>query len=73
MTITARIARRLRIGEAKLARAGGRYHSDAPGITDADRRGYRAECRRCQTVVTELRGLREECAAGGGDNNGDAE
>lgn len=73
MNITELIERRLRIWEAKLARAEGRYHSDAPGITDADRRGYRAECRRCQTVITELRGLREECMAGGGDNNADAE
>ena len=68
MNITELIERRLRIWEAKLAKAEGRYNSDATGITDADRRGYRAECRRCQTVVTELRGLREECAAGGGDD-----
>lgn len=73
MNITELIERRLRIWEAKLAKAEGRFYSNAPGITDADRRGYRAECRRCQTVITELRGLREECMTGGGDNNADAE
>lgn len=54
------IDRRIRYWQARLAKAKGKYHSDSQNIDEKSRVSAMHECRRCQTVITELESLREE-------------
>lgn len=59
------IDRRIRIWEAKLARAEGKWHSRSENMSEINRMSALHECRRCQTVLIELRSIREEVVKNG--------
>lgn len=54
------IDRRIRIWEIKLAKAEGKFRSDSENMREQQRLSAANECRRCQTVLIELRSIREE-------------
>lgn len=62
MDMLAYIDSRLSYWRAALKRAEGRYHSDAQSLSEAQRQGHLAECRKCSAVIRELEMLREEVA-----------
>lgn len=62
------IERRLRYWQARLAKADGKYHSDSQNIDEKSRIAAMHECRRCQTVLTELESLLEEVRNGRKEN-----
>ena len=51
---------RIRIWQAKLARAEGKWRSRSENMSEINRMSALQECRRCQTVLIELRSIREE-------------
>lgn len=65
MDMLAYIDSRLSCWRAALKRAEGRYHSDAQSLSEAQRQGHLAECRKCSAVIRELEMLREEVVDSG--------
>lgn len=59
------IDRRIKFWRIKLARAEGVYHSHSQNVDESRRVSAMQECRRCQTVLTELESIREEFVKGG--------
>ncbi|MCR4646257.1 MAG: hypothetical protein K5695_12755 [Oscillospiraceae bacterium] len=60
MDMLAYIDSRLSYWRGAMKRAEGRYHSDAQSLSEAQRQGHLAECRKCSAVIRELEMLREE-------------
>lgn len=62
MTALELIDRRLRIWDARLARAEGKYHTKSTKFDEKQRIAAMHECRLCQQMVLELQSIREEIA-----------